>query len=234
VLYEAGAVSKSEYDNAQLRASGNQLDLLRDQLNQAKFAYENSQGSLDDLTMRAPVSGIVSDINFSKNNLVSQQNTITVLSLENLELTFYIPEGQIGLVKPDMEALVDIPSIDLTLNSKVEWVNPQKDPTKNMYKASLLIDNADLSIYPGMKAFVDINLTNDTTYLLPVDAIMTGENTFVYVAEGEMAVAKDVIIGEDDGERVEILSGLEAEDKVIVKGQNFVKDDSLIKVVRGQ
>lgn len=234
ILYEAGAVSKSEYDGAKIRASGNQLDLLRDQLNQAKFAYENASGMLDDLNITSPVNGIVSEINISKNNLVSQQNTITVLSIDNLEVVFYVPEGKIGIVKPGMNVSVNIPSIDTVVNAKVDWINPQKDPMKNMYKGSLLIDNTEGIIYPGMKAFVDLKLTNDKTYLLPIDAILLDEEYFVYVIQGDKAIMNEVVIGEDDGEVIEILSGLSGEEQVIVKGQNFVKEDTVIKVVRGQ
>jgi RND family efflux transporter MFP subunit len=234
VLYEAGAVSKLEYDNAKIRASSNQLSLLRDQLNQAKFAYENASESLEDLNITAPVSGIVSDINISENNMVSQQNTITVLSLENLEVTFYVPEGQVGTVVPEMGALVEVPSIDKRITSVVDWVNPQKDPMKNMYKGNVKIDNLSEDIYPGMKAFVHVSLTNDKTYLLPIDAVLNGEQAYVYVADGEKAIIKNIIVGDDDGEMIEILSGLEGDEQVIVKGQNFVKEESVIKVVRGQ
>lgn len=234
VLYESGAVSKSEYDAARLRASGNQLELLRDQLNQARFAYESAAESLDDLNITAPVAGIVSDINMSENNLVSQQNTITVLSLENLEVTFYVPEGNVGTVVPDMKARIEIPSIDRTIEAVVDWVNPQKDPMKNMYKGSIRFSNPQEDIYPGMKAFVHIDLTNDKTYLLPVDAVLSGEKTYVYVVEGETAVARNVVVGEDDGEMIEILFGLDIDDQIVVKGQNFIKEESVIKVVRGQ
>ena len=234
VLYEAGAVSKSEYDNAKLRASFNQLDLLKDQLNQAKFAYENAASGLDDLNIVAPVNGIVSDINISKNNLVSQQNTIIVLNLENLEVIFYVPEGKIGIVKPGMEVKVLIPSIDKEVSATINWVNPKKDAFKNMYKGSLLITNKDETIYPGMKAFINLNLINDVTYLLPVDAIMLNESYYVYVVQEEKAIIKNVVIGEDDGEKIEILSGLDGSEQVIIKGQNFVKDQTIIKVVRGE
>ncbi|MBN2260151.1 MAG: efflux RND transporter periplasmic adaptor subunit [Clostridiales bacterium] len=234
LLYEAGAVSKSEYDGAKLRASDSQLSLLKDQLNQAKFAYNNSLGNLDDLNLKAPVSGIISEINISENNMVSSQNTITVLNLENLEVSFYIPEGKIGTVKPGMPVTISIPSINKTFDSVVEWINPQKDAGKNMYKGNLLLKNMDEEIYPGMKAFVDVKLSNDTTYLLPVDAIMFDEEYYVYVVNQEKPLRTIVEIGEDNGEKIEILSGLTGDEFIIVKGQNFVKEDSIVKVVRGQ
>ncbi len=139
-----------------------------------------------------------------------------------------------GTVVPEMEAVVEIPSIDKRVVSIVDWVNPQKDPMKNMYKGNVKIGNLAEDIYPGMKAFVHISLANDKTYLLPIDAVLTGEQTYVYITDGETATIKNVIIGDDDGEMIEILFGLDGDEQVIVKGQNFVKEESVIKVVRGQ
>jgi RND family efflux transporter MFP subunit len=234
VLYEAGAVSKSEYDGAKLRASDNQLKLLRDQLNQVKFAYEKTLENLDELNLVAPANGIVSDINISEKNLVSSQNTITVLNMENLEVKFYIPEGKIDVVKPGMNVNLEIPSINTVVKSTVDWVNPQKDPRKNMYTGSLKLSNVDKAIYPGMKAFVNVELSNKKIVLLPIDAVLFDEVNFVYIIDQNKPVKVTVEVGDDNGEMIEIISGLIEDDFVVVKGQNFIKEDSTIKVVRGQ
>ncbi|MEA3424584.1 MAG: efflux RND transporter periplasmic adaptor subunit [Bacillota bacterium] len=234
VLYEAGAVSKSEYDAAKLRSSDNQLKLLRDQLNQAKFAYEKTLENLDELNLVAPANGIVSDINISEKNLVSSQNTITVLNMENLEVKFDIPEGKIDVVKPGMNVDVEIPSIDGFVESTVDWVNPQKDPRKNMYTGSLKLSNVNKAIYPGMKVFVNVELSNEKIFLLPIDSVLFEETNFVYVVNQNKPVKIAVEVGDDNGEVIEIISGLIEDDFVVVKGQNFIKEDSTIKVVRGQ
>ncbi len=234
VLYEAGAVSKSEYDGAKLRASDNQLKLLKDQLNQAKFAYEKTLGNLEDLNLTAPVNGIVSDINISKMNLVSSQNTITILNMENLEVKFYIPEGKIDVVKSGMNVNIEIPSINTFVESTVDWINPQKDSRKNMYTGSLKLSNIDKAIYPGMKAFVNVELSNKKTFLLPVDAVLFDEVNFVYIVDQNKPIRVEVEVGDDNGEMIEIISGIGEDEFVIIKGQNFVKEDSTIKIVRGQ
>ncbi|MCD6435583.1 MAG: efflux RND transporter periplasmic adaptor subunit [Clostridiales bacterium] len=234
VLYESGAVSKSEYDSAKLRASDNQLKLLKDQLNQAEFGYKKTLENLDELSLIAPVSGIVSDINISEKNLVSSQNTITVLNMDNLEVKFYIPEGKIDMVKPGMEVNLEIPSIGITVESTVDWVNPQKDQRKNMYVGSLKLSNVDKVIYPGMRAFVNVELTNKKIVLLPIDSVLFDEENYVYIVNQNKPERVIVNVGDDNGEMIEIVSGLSENDFVVVKGQNFIKEDSTIKVVRGQ
>jgi len=234
VLYEAGAVSKLEYDNARLRASGNQLSLLRDQLSQAEFAYENALEMTEELTLTAPVSGVVGEINLSENNLVSAQNTIRILSLENLEVAFFVPEGKISLVKPQMPVRIVVPASGGVYESTINWVNPEKDPRKNMYPGSVLLTGTRENLYPGMKVLVELDLNRESVFLLPVDAVLFGDDYFVYRAVEDRVERVPVTLGEDNGEMVEILSGLTAEDTVVVKGQDFLDEDDLIKIVRGR
>jgi RND family efflux transporter MFP subunit len=233
-LYNAGAVSESDYKNAKLRASDNQLKLLENQLNQAKFAYKNSLENLDDLNLIAPVNGIVTNINIFENNLVSSQNSISILNMENLEINFYIPESKIDIVKPGMNVNIEIPSINAFVDSTVNWINPQKNLKKNMYEGNLELNNNDKLIYPGMKSFVNIELSNSKTFLIPIDAVLFDKTHFVYVAESNKSIKKVIEVGDDNGEMIEIISGINKEDEIIIKGQTFIKDNSTIKIVRRQ
>lgn len=234
ILFNNGAISESEYKAAKLRASDNQVKLLKDQLNQAKFAYDNSLDDLNDLNLLAPVNGIISNINISKNNLVSSQNSITILNMENLEVKFYIPESKINIIKPGMNVTVEIPSIDINIDSEIDWINPQKDIRKNMYEGNLKIINNEQLIYPGMKSSVNIDLSNDETFLIPIDAVLYDDFNFVYVAENNKSIKIPVEIGDDNGEVIEIISGINEDSNIIIKGQNFVKENSIIKIVRRQ
>ncbi|OPL09073.1 MAG: hypothetical protein AVO33_07450 [delta proteobacterium ML8_F1] len=234
ILYEAGGVSKSEYDNARLRASGNQLSLLQDQLNQARFAYENALEMEGDLSLKAPVSGVVGEINLSENNPASPQNTIRILNLENLEVSFFVPEGKISLVTPQMPVRVVVPAAGKFFEGTVDWVNPEKDPRKNMYPGSVLVEDAGGMLYPGMMVLVELDLVLDPVVLLPVDAVLFDEDYYVYRVVEDRVQRTPVTLGEDNGEMIEILGGLGEEDLVVVKGQDFLDEDDAVKVVRGR
>jgi len=233
-LYNEGAVSESDYKAAKLRASDNQVKLLRDQLNQAKFAYEKSLENNDDLNIMAPVDGIISSINISENNLVSQNNFISIINLNDLEVKFYIPESKIALVSPQMNVNIKIPSIDTSIPSIIEWINPQKNISKNMYEGNLKLNNKHGLVFPGMKSFVDVELKNAETFLIPIDAVLFDKINYVYIVKDNKSVKTPVEIGDDNGEMIEIISGIDKESIIIVKGQTFVKENSVIKIVRRQ
>ena len=87
-----------------------------------------------------------------------------------------------------------------------------------------------------MVAKVDISFDDGNEYfLLPVNAVLSdSEGYFVYSVLEEKASKKRVLIGDDDGEFIEVYSGIDENDKVVVKGQEFIKDSVNVKVVRGE
>ena len=64
--------------------------------------------------------------------------------------------------------------------------------------------------------------------------IETDNETYVYIADDNSAIRTEIKVGMDNGEVVEVLAGLKKEDSVIVKGQDFINDGSIVKVVRGE
>ena len=63
--------------------------------------------------------------------------------------------------------------------------------------------------------------------------ILSGEKRYVYVAEGDKAVKKEVTVGASDTQRTQILSGLNEGDKVIVEGKDFISEtNNLINIVK--
>ena len=57
---------------------------------------------------------------------------------------------------------------------------------------------------------------------------------FVYVVEDGKAIHKTVEVDIDNGEYIEIVSGIKADDNIIISGQEFVKDMSLVRIISGE
>jgi multidrug efflux pump subunit AcrA (membrane-fusion protein) len=72
----------------------------------------------------------------------------------------------------------------------------------------------------------------DNQVIIPLNSVIRkGEEQFVYKYEEEKAVKIPVEKGIIEGEKVQVFGDISEEDMIIVKGQNYISEDSLLKVV---
>jgi len=236
-LYEQGAISESEYEQAKIYASDAQLKLIENQLDSAKFAYETAVKSKSDLNITSPIDGIVSDINLSENNYASSQSYIKIIDLTNLEIKLSIPEGKLKDVSVGQVVTIDIPAIDQLIDAQITTINPNKNIATNMYDATVEFQNTNLyEIKPGMKVYVNVLKTGELTYLIPIDAVLTdNDGAFIYTVNDDQTVNRVPIeSGYENGEMVEIYTGITGDEAIIVSGQDFVDPKGKVIIVRGE
>ena len=223
-LYEEGAVSKQQYEQAKLSVSNTQVRALQDQLS--------------DSYVKAPISGIVSALNIEKNGVaVAGQPSVIITDISVLQIEADITEKLINKVFVGKNIQLSIPVIsDEKMDAKVSLVNPVPNAMTNLYKMKIQVVNYNDSIKPGMIAqiYFSIDESKDV-FMLPIDAVIQEETEyFVYVVEDGRAIRKTVKADIDNGEYIEIISGIKAEDNIIVSGQEFVKDMSSVRIIRGE
>lgn len=236
-LYEQGAISESDYEQAKIYASDTQLKLIENQLASAKFGYETAVKSKSDLNITSPVDGIVSEINLSENNYASSQSYIRIIDLENLEINLSIPEGKLKDISVGQTVSIEFPAIDKTIESQITTIDPNKNLATNMYNATVKFQNTSLlEIKPGMKVYVNVLKLGKPTYLIPIDAVLTdNDGAFIYTVNEDQTINRvSVESGYENGEVVEILSGVSGNESVIVSGQDFVDPQGKVIVVRGE
>lgn len=168
--------------------------------------------------------------------MASAQPALAITDVSVLEVEINVTEGIINQLKQGQKVSLRIPSVsNEPIPGKIGIINPVPDPANQLYKVKIEVENEDGQIKPGMFAQVSINMEEkEQIVMIPVEALMSEEDQYyVYVVEAEKAVRKIVTVGLDNGEMVEIVSGLQVDDPLIIKGQDFVKDGEKVKVVRG-
>lgn len=235
-LYKTGAASEQQLDSAKLQASEGQLKTVKSQLDQSLFSYNNIKKILENTVLITPIDGVISLMDFQKNNLASSQSKIVITNMDILEVELQVTENIINKIKKDDAVKVEMLSENIKINSTIEYVNPVSDVRTGLYTVVININNDKNILKPGM--FVRVHLTinsNEEIMLLPIDSVLTDENgSFVYVADGNNAKVKYIYTGVDNGEVIEIIEGLSIDDLVIFKGQNFIVEGSEIRVVGGK
>lgn len=254
-LYEAGAVAKTQLDQAELNleqqesqmksqldqaeqgASNNVTELANAQLKQAEVAYNQAKDALSDAVITSPTSGVVTDVAIEEGGMATNsQPSLKVVDVNNLYVNIEVVEGLINELSEGQEVDITIPAVASgNVNAVIDTINPVPDERTQLYSVKIYIGNKGNTIKPGMFANVEIPLDVKGDILsVPSDTVITeGERNLVYIVEDSRAVEREVEIGLDTGVEIEIVQGLNENDKVITKGHNYVKDNEKVKVLGG-
>jgi len=207
-------------------------------VSQGQMAYDKTVEMLNSTYVTSPISGTVSSVNISEGNIVTnQQPSIVVSDIGNVKMNFFVSEDSLSKLERGKEILLSIPSANIkNLKANIDTISPSPDMRTSLYPITVNIKNTNNSIKPGMSGNIDIKTDiREKVMVINSEAVndKNGESV-VYVVEGDLAKERIVTTGIDNGEFIEITSGLNKDDLVIVKGQNYVEDGSKIKVVKGE
>jgi RND family efflux transporter MFP subunit len=235
-LYEAGVVSKAQYDQAELAASEKPLNTVSKNVEQARLAYRQAMDALDNTLVQAPIQGTVTSVDIKEGQIaLNSQPAIVIMDLENMTVKINVTEGIVNnlFVGQSLELKIDSATIDM--QAEIVSISNTIDPMTNLYNVEISLENNGL-LRAGMFAQVKINTDiREDILSVPGNAVLEKSGqSIVYVEIDGIAYEKNVTTGLDTGRRVEIISGLEEGQRIIVKGQNYISDGSVVKVVRGE
>ena len=199
------------------------------------------QVKLAEGTIVAPFKGIVSKVYVAPGDLAgSKSPLLELLDPSSLLVRFTMPEAIAGAHSLDPKSSCDSCPILVTLDAypgktyraKVARVYPEIDrQTRHRVVEAKILEKVDLA--SGMFARIKVSVQNVPDALsVPSAAVITtlsGEKAVVIVKEGK-AVRVKVSTGIVQGDRTQIVSGLQPGDQVIVLGQKNVKDGASVKM----
>lgn len=235
-LYEEGAVPETQFEQAKLAASDESMQAAKMGVEQARVAYENAASMLKNAEVKAPISGVISSVNIVEGEYATSSNPpITIVDSESVTIEFGVPANMVNKIKKGDKVKVEISAANYNTETEINSVSSSADVMTNLYNVDIVLNN-DGAIKPGMFAKVYLNTDKiENTLAVKTEAVKEREGKkYVFVAEGEAAVGKEVTTGLDTGTYIQITSGLTEGDKVIIKGQDYVNDGSKVKIVRGE
>jgi len=188
---------------------------------QAKESVALAELNLARTLVRAPYGGSIAArlVDEGTTALVQPQTTVVVLQETiQLEAEANIPESQLAIVRVGDSAKIHVQGLGRPIDTTVSAVGDTIDPTTRTYRVRLLVDNADHRLKAGVFAHIEITPAPKTgVALVPREAVRSEDGrTRVLVVRDGRAVPVAVELGLVDERRVEVLSGLTAQDSVIV------------------
>lgn len=176
----------------------------------------------EDYTIKAPVSGVITVLNIQTGSMVNTGSSVaTVANLNEMKVAIKIDEYSVLNVHEGDDIQIYIDSIDKSYTGTLSWVSDVATVQNGVsyYEAEATM-NADDMVKSGMS--VEVRLTrNDERNVVSVsvDALNYHEDNTCYVLkkDGNKTEETDVEVGASDGQYVQIVSGLEEGDIVMVK-----------------
>jgi len=233
-LYEEGAISKQQYESMQLQALDADLETSRYSVESARAAMENARISLANSVVRAPISGTVALVSVNLGDMASAgMGAITITNSSKVEIEVSISENLINKVKLGQEVDIRIKSAsEKPLKGKISSLAQATTKGTMTYPIKVELENANGLIKPGMFAEADIVTESQKGVIaVPSEAIIVknGKKNIFTVEKG-VAVLKEVETGLDDGQYSKIEKGLSEGEAVVVKGQNYIDDQSKVSI----
>ena len=177
-----------------------------------------AQEQVEHTVVRAPYSGIVVKRHVEVGETASVgQALLTGLTLEKLRVNVEIPQTYVTSVRKFKTARVYLPqSEQATVPSSSLTVFPFADATSHTFRARINLAKEGGGMYPGMFVKVALKTGEETRLVVPVSAVAyRSEVAAVYVLDEKGKVSmRQVRVGRITGDKIEILAGLEAGERV--------------------
>lgn len=193
-----------------------ELDLARAKVNQAQANLQKALADLGDYSLRAPVDGLISKINFAKGEYVGTgAAVISEIGISNLEIKVDAPEADIAKIKTGQIASITLDAFtdNRELRGRVTFIDPAETIINDVvyYKVKVSFEQKEDEVKSGMTANVTIlTKSRQNVLYIPSRAILEKNNSrFVRVLANGVKEEKEVTTGlrADEG-LIEILSGL--------------------------
>ena len=229
------AQSKQLEASAQLASANSSLRASEQQKLQAESEYARTVTMMHYATIRAPFTGVVTRRFANTGSMIqagtsSQTQAMPVVTLAQndlLRLTLPIPVNAVSDVRDGQTVDVEVGSLHRTLQGKVSRTADSIQMATRTMNTEVDVPNPDGSLVPGMYAEVHLHLANRPAALsVPLDAV-DGLGTSVqqaYTVRDGVIHLVTVKVGLQTANRVEILSGLNTGDKVIVGRHTGLSD----------
>ena len=195
---------------------------IETQLAKARAAAKSSELSLEECKIKAPFSGTVSDVLVEQGVHVNPGTPILKLvDLSTVEVAIPVPEGEIGRIKIGQRALIDVPALNVCgIEARVALKGVTATSPSHTYKCTLIPDKKQVNLYPGMVCKVRLSEVSDSLRIrIPASSVeMDANGKFVWTLNDGVVGRSYVTVDGYQEKGVIVSSGLEAGDKVIIKG----------------
>jgi len=237
-LAKGGFISQADVEHAQFKfeAASLELDKSRVASQAAQSKVEAARVELKKSVISAPISGLVSHRYVELGSSVARNEKLFGISpVSPLQVKFQLPQAEKGTLGPG--SVVGISLVDrgaIVASARVRRIQPVADPASNTfgYVADVI---GGRGLMPGLAVNVRVaRMASAPNILVPQTAFPANSNlrrgtaATLFVVDGDRCAVRSVWVNSLDGDQVEIVSGLNAGDRVILSPPVQLKAGDLV------
>lgn len=234
------ALSRSILEKKQELARKNFGSVLELEQAQAKVKVDEAElalaiENLEKTIIRAPFEGILSERKVSKGSYVIEgDELVRIQDLTPIRLTFQIPEKELTTVKVGDKVIATTDAYtDKIFEGSIEALEPSVNEKTRSVTVYARCENKDKLLLPGLYGRVSIGSScqKRNALVVPEKALVIRQDgTHIYKKSGDKAILIKVSLGLRSLDQVEILSGLQKGDEIVLEGQDKIRDGSSITI----
>jgi len=246
-LFEIGAASQLEVDNAQLQLEQAQAG-RSSALSQLEAGMQNAKSGLSQLELVmenvdsqgnviAPVSGTLVSLMATENGFVSSSMPVAVIEgAGQMTISVMVSEALVPKLSVGDEADVVVASADAAFTAVIRSVERTSNMQTKLYTVTLTVPAEVGGLMSGM--FADVSFRTDSaadTVVVPTEAILTSAGRqYVFVVENDAAKYIEVGTGLTGSGVTQITSGLTGGEQLVIVGQSYLTDGDPVRIVSGE
>lgn len=222
-LFKKGNIPRQDYDDAVSREE------------QMRAAVERTKVEVSLGIIQAPISGIADKVFADEGEYMMEgQQLVRLLHLNQIEIRAGAAERYADAVNRERSASVFFEALNERFPAIVERVAFGGDTSTNTYEVTILLDNQERRIRPGMIAMIDlvVRRSNDAL-LVPVFSLIRSEKGMIVFTEKDEVIEERLVkLGGFQNDLVEVTEGLNPHDRIVVTNQKDVVNGQQVKVMQ--
>jgi RND family efflux transporter MFP subunit len=243
-LYQKDLISGTEYEDAQATFENSKA-----QLQSSRANLTESRENLNNTEIISPAYGVVLNRNISEGDIASTgEVAFEIANLIGYQVRVYLPLEEWRNVEIGQPVNFRVSNqSDISSKGRVTQISPRLDPTTGLGEVVISLTQDGQAVYQGVLVEAIINVeTHNNAVVIPRSALIENVQTLiepesntiqlersysVFVVKNDtLAVQKELKLGIEQGDRIEILEGVEPGDQVIITGQNSLADSTKVRI----
>jgi Cu(I)/Ag(I) efflux system membrane fusion protein len=186
----------------------------------------------DTIKIIAPVDGFVVTRNVSPGQKFERDTEwYRIADLRRVWVLADVFENEAQYLRPGVQVRVSLPGQNRSVQGRVSDVLPQFDTAARTFKARIEVENQGFVLRPDMFVDVQLPVAFSRSIVVPAGALLdSGQKKTVFVERGEGLFSPRVVeTGRRFDDRVEIVKGLEAGERIVVSGNFLISSESRLQ-----
>lgn len=186
-------------------------------------SVELAAANLSKTKVKAPFAGILGLKDVDVGDYINPgQKLVELVDISSVLVDFYLPEKFLPLLKEGLQVRLLVDALKNQLfEGEIFAISPTLDPQLRAIHVRAVFKNKDMQLKPGLFSRLNIIFeTFENALVLPEETIMYKDNKFyVYKIIDQKAKFTEVKLGVKENGHVQIVEGVEKDDKVVLSGQ---------------